>query len=177
VEGPAAWIDQVVSGALSPEQQFTHALHPVQLYEAAGGLALLLFAHFMSRRAHLKGQLGLSVVFGYAVLRFVIEVWRGDAGRGLLGPVLHPGVLLTIGLLLFATAFAYGPSNTFKTRRARWMALAGSLFPALLALLLVSRDAAPLQPSISSWLALAVAGWVAHAWTLTGGPVASADAA
>ena len=92
---------------------------------------------------------------------------------------MHPTVLLTIGLLLFAAAFAYGPATSVERGRARVAALVASLVPAALASLVVSRHANPMQLSMTQWLALVLAGWVAHCWTLTKRPpeakAASAD--
>lgn len=167
IEGPAAWIDQVVSGAITPDQPFAQPVHPAQLYEAVGALLLLLLAYFMRRREAPRGQVGLAIVFAYSALRFVVEVWRGDEGRGQLGPHLHPTVLLSIGLLLFAAAFAYGPAASVERGPRRMAALGVSLVPAGLGALLVSRSAQAIQPSISQWLALLTAGWAAYCWTLT----------
>jgi hypothetical protein len=140
----------------------------VQLYEVAGALVLLALVLWMRRRNFEKGQTGLAALLGYGLLRFVVEIWRGDVDRGLLGPHLHPAVLLGVGLMLFAVAFAYGPALSIPRGRRRILALLGSTFPALFCALLMARDATPIRPSVSQWLALARAGGAAHAWTRTG---------
>lgn len=59
---------------------------PVQLYEAAGNFALFLFLFFfLRRRQRFDGQMLLSYALLYAVLRFILEFWRGDP-RGIYGP-------------------------------------------------------------------------------------------
>lgn len=60
------------------------SVHPTQLYEGAGALALAVLsaAARSAQRAH--GQLLLGAVLGYAALRFSVEGWRGDGDRGLL---------------------------------------------------------------------------------------------
>lgn len=62
------------------------ALHPVQLYEAAG-LAALAGALWALRARAARGDLFFGWVGGYAVLRFITEAFRGDASRGFVGPL------------------------------------------------------------------------------------------
>lgn len=57
-------------------------LHPVQLYESLACLALFFFLAWLSRRRRFDGEIVLSYALGYAVLRFFIEFFRGDADRG-----------------------------------------------------------------------------------------------
>lgn len=56
-------------------------VHPVQLYDAFGGL--LLFGFLLALKKG-KSSLPLPLVFlmGYGVLRFVTEMFRGDSFRG-----------------------------------------------------------------------------------------------
>lgn len=80
-------------------------LHPVQAYE---GLALLAFFVFLWSRRARKDYEGESVVFfvgGYSVIRFFIEMFRGDAIRGF----FIPGVISTsqaVGLAMIAVVTA-----------------------------------------------------------------------
>ena len=57
-------------------------LHPTQLYESLAVSLLFLVLLWLSRRQHFRGQVMLMYLFGYAVIRFVIEYYRGDAARG-----------------------------------------------------------------------------------------------
>jgi phosphatidylglycerol:prolipoprotein diacylglycerol transferase len=59
------------------------ALHPVQLYLAAADLLLFGGLLLLERRQRFEGQLTLAYLFGYALLRGVLEIWRGDE-RGFL---------------------------------------------------------------------------------------------
>jgi phosphatidylglycerol:prolipoprotein diacylglycerol transferase len=58
------------------------ALHPVQLYESI--LCLLLFAFLvkLSRHKQFDGEIILAYTFLYAISRFALEFFRGDADRG-----------------------------------------------------------------------------------------------
>ncbi len=83
------------------------ALHPVQLYEAAGLAAIALGCHVLYTRKQFHGQVMVAYLLGYAVLRAVLELWRGDAGRGfflegLLGQTLSTSQGLSIVVALVA---------------------------------------------------------------------------
>jgi phosphatidylglycerol:prolipoprotein diacylglycerol transferase len=62
-------------------------LHPTQIYEAAGEMglfALLLILRHRWKRAPARppaGALFAVYLIGYALLRFSVEMVRGDAGR------------------------------------------------------------------------------------------------
>jgi phosphatidylglycerol:prolipoprotein diacylglycerol transferase len=56
--------------------------HPVQLYEAAGLLALTAGLLALERRRPRPLTVTLAYLAGYAALRFELELWRGDAVRG-----------------------------------------------------------------------------------------------
>lgn len=57
-------------------------LHPTELYEAIACLAIFFILVRMARSKRFDGQITLAYVFLYAVVRFVIEFYRGDAVRG-----------------------------------------------------------------------------------------------
>jgi phosphatidylglycerol:prolipoprotein diacylglycerol transferase len=57
-------------------------LHPVQLYESIVCLALFVVLVRLSRRKRFDGEVILAYTFLYAVARFVLEFFRGDADRG-----------------------------------------------------------------------------------------------
>ncbi len=58
-------------------------LHPTQLYESAGAFVLALFLHWFWRRRQYEGQVLFVGLVGYAVLRILVEIFRGDDYRGL----------------------------------------------------------------------------------------------
>lgn len=59
-------------------------LHPTQLYEAIGLLAIGAVLHLAYRRRRFDGQVLLLYLVSYAALRSVVEVFRGDLTRGFL---------------------------------------------------------------------------------------------
>ena len=57
-------------------------LHPVQLYESVVCLALFAVLVRLSRRKRFDGEVILAYTWLYAIARFVLEFFRGDADRG-----------------------------------------------------------------------------------------------
>lgn len=75
-------------------------VHPTQLYECAGALAIFAFLWFCRRkRIAFGGQALGEFMISYAALRFVIEIWRDDA-RG--------GYILSTSQLISVPVFALG---------------------------------------------------------------------
>jgi len=60
------------------------ALHPTQVYESLACLLILAILLWMAPRKRFHGQIVIAYVVMYAVARFVIEFYRGDASRGFL---------------------------------------------------------------------------------------------
>jgi len=80
-------------------------LHPVQLYESAVCLVLFGILVWLERRRHRDGDVIIAYTVLYAIARFVLEFFRGDADRGF----VFGGALSTsqfIGLILFVVAAA-----------------------------------------------------------------------
>jgi phosphatidylglycerol:prolipoprotein diacylglycerol transferase len=75
----------------------------VQLYEAFANLVLFFALSWWGRRKRFDGQILCAYLAGYAVVRFVVELWRGDAARKMvLGPISTSQAiaLLTLPLAL-----------------------------------------------------------------------------
>ncbi len=81
------------------------ALHPVQLYEAAGLLALSAGLFWLERRKRFDGQILLTWLGLYAVMRTVTELFRGDAERyfvfpSMLGELISTSQAVSAGVLI-----------------------------------------------------------------------------
>lgn len=78
-------------------------VHPTQLYDAACALilAVVTYRHYAKRR--FDGENIAILLMGYAVLRALTEVYRGDADRGAIGP-LSTSQLLSIPMFLVGLA-------------------------------------------------------------------------
>ncbi|MBI4404596.1 MAG: prolipoprotein diacylglyceryl transferase [Deltaproteobacteria bacterium] len=57
-------------------------VHPTQLYEAFGAVAVLIYLQWRFSRRRYLGQLFFHGLIAYAVLRFLVEFFRGDDYRG-----------------------------------------------------------------------------------------------
>lgn len=79
--------------------------HPVQLYESIGlGILALVFAAIPFRAT--DGTRVLTYVIAYGALRFVTEGLRGDAIRGLWGPLSTSQLISIVLAVLAALALA-----------------------------------------------------------------------
>jgi len=58
-------------------------LHPTQIYHALADFLILGITLLALRRRRVPGQVFWIYVLAYAVLRFVVEIYRGDVARGL----------------------------------------------------------------------------------------------
>jgi phosphatidylglycerol:prolipoprotein diacylglycerol transferase len=87
------------AGAIPIGASETPPLHPTQLYEAAGELALFgLLCALRPRLRRRPGALLLCYLGLYALLRFVIEIFRGDVLRGFPIELETPRLALWLGL-------------------------------------------------------------------------------
>jgi phosphatidylglycerol:prolipoprotein diacylglycerol transferase len=59
-------------------------LHPTQLYESAGEFINFLLLVAIRKNKAFNGQIFMTYLLLYSVLRFIIEIFRGDAARGFL---------------------------------------------------------------------------------------------
>jgi phosphatidylglycerol---prolipoprotein diacylglyceryl transferase len=94
---------------LAPGGATTLPLHPTQLYESFGELGLFLVLVLVIRpRKRFHGQVLASWLLLYAVLRFTVEVFRGDVERGV---YLGLGAGQWTSLLIFAVGAALWASS------------------------------------------------------------------
>ncbi len=80
-------------------------LHPTQLYESGATLVIFLLLLLLYRRKKFSGQVFSAYLLLYAVARFILEFYRGDADRGF----VFGGLLSTsqfIGVLIVPVALA-----------------------------------------------------------------------
>ena len=90
------------SGLLSSKALPSLPVHPTQLYEAAGCLAIAAFLTFYAHpRKRFHGQILLLFLGLYALLRFVIEFFRDDDRGAIMGLSTSQfiGVLIVLALV------------------------------------------------------------------------------
>ena len=89
---------------LTADRLTTLPVHPTQLYESLGELALFAVLAFLVRpRKRFHGQVLAAWLMCYAVLRTVVELFRGDVERGVVAGL---GVGQWTSLVLFAAGAA-----------------------------------------------------------------------
>jgi phosphatidylglycerol:prolipoprotein diacylglycerol transferase len=107
--GSVAFDELQADGAIAPGATHTPALHPTQLYEAAGEFAVFALLMWLQARwtrqdsrtgspSAPPGRLFLVYAAAYAGLRFVVELFRGDAARGHLLTWTTPALAVRLGL-------------------------------------------------------------------------------
>lgn len=79
-------------------------IHPVQLYEMAGALAIAVVLDRFAARPHRPGSVGLLWILLYGILRVAVECFRGDVVRGSLFGVVSTSQV--IGIATAAVALA-----------------------------------------------------------------------
>jgi phosphatidylglycerol:prolipoprotein diacylglycerol transferase len=79
------------------------AVHPVQLYEALGNVLLAGAMYLLFRKRSFTGQVWWTYAALYAVMRFALEEFRGDARGAWFGGALSTSQV--VALLAFAAAF------------------------------------------------------------------------
>jgi phosphatidylglycerol:prolipoprotein diacylglycerol transferase len=75
-------------------------LHPSQIYESLATLVIFALLVWLAPRKRFQGQVVLAYVALYSVARFVLEYYRGDAGRGMIGPVSTSQAVAIVLVLL-----------------------------------------------------------------------------
>jgi phosphatidylglycerol:prolipoprotein diacylglycerol transferase len=108
-------------------------VHPTQLYESLVGLVLLVLLLWQRRHLRFRGQMFFLFVFGYGVLRFLLELWRDDVERGNYGPTLDAHIYIPFCLLLMALGFVFGISLGIANQRLRTLARLLAFVPPVIA--------------------------------------------
>lgn len=73
---------QSAHGLIAHSDPYTLHVHPVQLYESFGELGIFFILILSRSRKRFHGQLLLTYLFLYPMLRTTLEFFRGDAERG-----------------------------------------------------------------------------------------------
>ncbi|MFH1367724.1 MAG: prolipoprotein diacylglyceryl transferase [Elusimicrobiota bacterium] len=85
-------------------------LHPTQIYESLGNLAIFIFLDWYNRYKHAEGRAFWVYLFFYGMLRFHIEFLRGDE-RGVFLLGMSPGQGGSLAIILIALYAFLGKGN------------------------------------------------------------------
>jgi phosphatidylglycerol:prolipoprotein diacylglycerol transferase len=84
-----SWVGVVFThpDTLVPPQLRGVPLHPTQIYMSLKALIIFGALMWITRRKKFDGQVAGWAFILYAVLRSIVEIFRGDADRGFIGPL------------------------------------------------------------------------------------------
>ena len=169
-DGAPAWIQHVNSGLIDHEATHSLPVHPTQLYESLVGLALLALLMVQRKNQRFRGQIFMLFAFAYGFARFLLEIVRDDAERGLYGPELGAHILLPGALALFAAGYSIGFANGIPNVTMRRLTQGLSFVPALVAFLAMRpgsfMTANIVQLSTSQWVGVLTAVAVSVAYMI-----------
>jgi phosphatidylglycerol:prolipoprotein diacylglycerol transferase len=181
--GAPAWVHQVNRGLIELGRERSLPVHPTELYEALAGLVLFAVVVWLGRRRQLGGEPFCALVFGYGVVRWVLDAWRDDPERGLVGPRLSEHHYLPLGLAALAMAWVAGPARLVPRSTIRHAVELVAFVPALLAFWLTlpatHGSSSAVQVTLSQWLGLSTAllALGTHQWLLREARALSAESA
>ena len=84
-----------------PADHATHGMpvHPTEVYDSILNFCFYVFLAWLFKRKKFDGQVFAVYLMGYAVLRSLVEYFRGDYPVHYLGGVATPAQLLSIGIV------------------------------------------------------------------------------
>jgi phosphatidylglycerol---prolipoprotein diacylglyceryl transferase len=169
-EGSPAWVHHVQRFGLSLDSTSSYPVHPTQLYESLVGLGLLALLMVQRKHQRFRGQVFMVFAFGYGFLRFLIEIVRDDAERGLWGPHLTADVLIPGALAVFALGYALAFAKSVENVTMRRLTQIIAFMPAITAYILLRPanyvSSEIVQLSTSQWVAVLTAASVSIAFVL-----------
>jgi phosphatidylglycerol:prolipoprotein diacylglycerol transferase len=114
-----AFDELVRAGGVSADAASTPPLHPTQLYEAGGELAIFFVLLYDRRRLRFDGATALLYAILYGALRFGVEIFRADAGRGFVAGGLSVAQVVSVGLVVAAAAVLVHRARVKPAERRR----------------------------------------------------------
>ena len=91
---------QARTGVIGYDDPYTIHVHPVQLYESFGNLTLFFLLMLLRTQKRFHGMVLAAYLFGYSLLRYLVETRRGDIARGenVLGTPFSTSQLISLAL-------------------------------------------------------------------------------
>jgi phosphatidylglycerol---prolipoprotein diacylglyceryl transferase len=102
------WFGLRFNSSLVEESLRGVLLHPTQLYEATGLLILLFALILVFKKKIVDGQVAITYLMTYPILRSIVEVYRGDTIRGfVIEDVLSTSQFISILAFVMGGAFLW----------------------------------------------------------------------
>ena len=169
-DGSPAWIQHVNGGLIGQDAAHSLPVHPTQLYESLVGLGLLALLLYVRKHQRFRGQIFMVFAFTYGFARFLLEIVRDDAERGMYGPELGGHILLPGALALFAVGYSVGFANIIPNISMRRLTQVLSFVPAIVSYLAMRPatfvTANIIQLSTSQWVGVLTAVAVSVAFMI-----------
>jgi phosphatidylglycerol:prolipoprotein diacylglycerol transferase len=102
-KGAPAFLHHVHDGLVSYHAELSALVYPTQLLEVLNGWVIFAVLMVMRKRTRFRGQMFLLFTGYYGITRALMEVLRGDTGRGGLGPLSTSQI---VGIATFLAAVA-----------------------------------------------------------------------
>ena len=114
---------QARTGIIGYDDPFTIHVHAVQLYESFGNLTLFFILMLVRTQKRFHGMVLATYLFGYSILRYVVETRRGDIARGenVLGTPFSTSQFISLALFSIGVAIIV---TQWRKRQARLIATA-----------------------------------------------------
>jgi prolipoprotein diacylglyceryl transferase len=77
-----AWTDHFDQHLIQKTDAYSLPVHPTQIYEMLAGLLIFAVMMYVRRVRKFSGEVFVTWVIGYGVLRSIIEIYRDDKDRG-----------------------------------------------------------------------------------------------
>ncbi|MDB6059529.1 MAG: prolipoprotein diacylglyceryl transferase [Verrucomicrobiales bacterium] len=95
-----------------------NAVHPTQIYDSLLNLGLWVGLAFLYRRKKFDGQVFAAYLIAYAILRSIVEIFRGDYPAYYLGGLITPAQLLSAAIITAGIALYWYLSHAGVTSAA-----------------------------------------------------------
>jgi phosphatidylglycerol:prolipoprotein diacylglycerol transferase len=112
LDGAPAFLHHVRDGLVRATDAWSAPVYPTQLMEVVNGWIAFAITMLVRRRTRFRGQAFLAFTMYYGATRSLMELLRGDVGRGGLGP------LSTSQIIGIATLIAAGIAYHVLSKRA-----------------------------------------------------------
>lgn len=107
-KGSYAYYNHLRNGLISPESNVSLPVHPTELYSSLGGLVLFgIMLFLIRRRKRFDGQYMFEFTILYSVMRFIVEIFRGDHPMWAFSFMTTPQVISSVIFVICVPLYLY----------------------------------------------------------------------